>query len=127
MKLSRIKELTKDAAIYGFGSVAVKIVGFLLIPVYTHYLSPADYGVLALITMYTSLFAVIIGLGQHQAVFRYYFKYDETDPRRPAVIRTFLALAFAMAIPVRWRCWPPAPSPGCCWKARPWGRSWPWA
>jgi len=99
VKLSRIKDLTKDAAVYGFGSVAVKVVGFLLIPVYTHYLSPADYGVLALITMYSSLVATVIGLGQHQAVFRYYFKYDEGDPRRRGVIRTFLALAAAMAVP----------------------------
>jgi O-antigen/teichoic acid export membrane protein len=99
VRLTRIKDLSKDAFLYGFGSVATKSVGFLLIPVYTRYLSPTDYGVLALISMYGSFLAVLIGMGQHSAVFRFYFKYDEDDPRRPRVMRTFLAMALAAAVP----------------------------
>jgi O-antigen/teichoic acid export membrane protein len=47
--LQKIRELSKNSAIYGLGEVAIQVVSFLLLNVYVRYLSPADYGVLALL------------------------------------------------------------------------------
>ena len=45
----KIRELSRNLAIYGAGDVAIQAVSFLLLPIYVQYLSAADYGVLALL------------------------------------------------------------------------------
>lgn len=46
-----IKQVMKDSVLYGIGNVAVKLVGFILIPLYTdaEYFSTADYGLMGLL------------------------------------------------------------------------------
>jgi len=46
--LKDVKSTIKNALVYGLGNVSVKLVGLVLIPVYTNpvYLSMDDYGVL---------------------------------------------------------------------------------
>jgi len=94
-----VRNLTTDSVVYGAGSIAIKVIGFLLIPIYSSYLTPAAYGALALVTMFGSFVALAIGLGQHTAIFRFYFKYPAEDPRRGAAISSFLAIIAAMAVP----------------------------
>ncbi len=48
--LARLSALFKNLAIYGLGDVATQILSFLLLPLYVHFLTPADYGVISLIT-----------------------------------------------------------------------------
>ena len=35
----------RHSVVYGLGSVAIKGLGFLMVPFYTRYLNPADYGI----------------------------------------------------------------------------------
>ena len=60
------------------------IVGFLLIPVYSRYLTPEDYGVLALVAMLGQILYAIMNMGQNSALFRTYFRHDD---RRSAAER----------------------------------------
>ena len=46
---ARLKTLFAHSAVYGAGDVATSVVSLLLLPVFTRYLSPADYGVLQLL------------------------------------------------------------------------------
>ena len=41
---ARMLELARHSAVYGFGSLVSRFIAVLLLPVYTRYLSPADYG-----------------------------------------------------------------------------------
>jgi len=99
LRVGRIRELGTDTLIYGLGTVATRVIGFLLIPVYTSYFSPADYGVLALVNMVGTLLMIVIGLGQHTAVFRFYFKYPEASDERRAVVANYLGLSVLMIVP----------------------------
>ena len=45
----KLRQLSTNLAIYGVGDVAIQVVNFLLLSVYVRYLSPTDYGVLALL------------------------------------------------------------------------------
>ena len=47
--IKEISRVAKHTATYGVGVVLSKAVGFLMIPVYTHHLVPADYGTLELL------------------------------------------------------------------------------
>ena len=51
-------------------------IGFLLIPIYTRYLTPQDYGIVALVTSVTAFLSIFYLLGLPSAIRRFYF----TDP-----------------------------------------------
>ena len=46
---TRLKALGGNLVVYGIGDAATQIISFFLLPIYVRYLSPADYGVLALL------------------------------------------------------------------------------
>jgi len=69
--LDKIKSFSKDTLYYGMSSVLSRLVGFLLVPLYTRYLSPSDYGVMTLLSFYTLFFSPISHLGLQGAMFRY--------------------------------------------------------
>jgi Membrane protein involved in the export of O-antigen and teichoic acid len=45
--VSQLRELTRHSFIYGVGGLVSRFLAVLLLPLYTHYLSPADYGAIA--------------------------------------------------------------------------------
>jgi O-antigen/teichoic acid export membrane protein len=61
------------------------MIGFVMIPVYTHVFTPADYGTLEILSMSTDVVSMLTGLGLATAVTRYYYHYDD-DARRSAVV-----------------------------------------
>ncbi|MFQ5600191.1 MAG: oligosaccharide flippase family protein [Candidatus Krumholzibacteriia bacterium] len=86
-----LKEVTKHTTIYGMGGMATKVIGFFLLPLYTHYLTPADYGVLGLLYITMRVLDIVVIQGMTTAVFRAYtfeFKGD-TDNQREAVCTAY--------------------------------------
>ena len=74
------RDLIKHSAIYGIGHVLSRSASFLLLPVYTSYLRPADYGVIAILDPFAGILAILIGAGIASAVTRYHFEAkDETE------------------------------------------------
>jgi len=67
--------LFKDTFNYGLGQILPKIIGFLLIPVYTAYLSPEEYGVVELSLTTAAFFAVTMRMSIPGAITRFYFDF----------------------------------------------------
>lgn len=65
--------LLKDSAIYFALSLGQKGIGFLLLPVYTAFLSPADYGVVGAVGAVIGLLQLLYPLGSDSALARSYF------------------------------------------------------
>ncbi|MCX6835546.1 MAG: flippase [candidate division Zixibacteria bacterium] len=84
-----IKQLLKHGSIYTVGIVLSRIVAFVMIPVYTNCLTPAEYGVLELLGLTADLISTSVGMGMAAAVMRFYFKHEDPE-RRNAVISTSL-------------------------------------
>jgi O-antigen/teichoic acid export membrane protein len=83
----RIKELLRHSAIYGLGSIVARIVGVLLLPLYTRYLSPSDYGLIETLVALSAVLTALVAQGMKSAFFRFYF--DSAEPeRRLLVVRT---------------------------------------
>jgi O-antigen/teichoic acid export membrane protein len=59
----------------------------LLLPLYTRFLTPADYGVLEVIYFLSSIVAIVLGLGIADAMNRFYFDSEE-QARRNLVVST---------------------------------------
>jgi len=75
----KLRELSKNLAIYGVGDVAVQIVSFLLVPLYVRFLTPADYGVLGLLGGVEAGAKLFFRWGLDGAFMRFW--YDSDDPR----------------------------------------------
>ncbi|HMN42965.1 MAG TPA: lipopolysaccharide biosynthesis protein [Povalibacter sp.] len=84
--------LAKHSAIYAAGSMLSRVASFLMLPLYTAYLTPFDYGVLDLIETTVGMFSLVASLGVAQALGRFYFD-DEDQRRRNAVVSTTFIMA----------------------------------
>jgi O-antigen/teichoic acid export membrane protein len=87
-----IGALAHDTAIYGGTRVAVKSLAFLLVPLYAHFLSPSEFGVLELVLATMALIDVFIALPG--AFARFFFDKDDRAWRRE-VITTYFAIEAA--------------------------------
>jgi O-antigen/teichoic acid export membrane protein len=67
-----LKALGKESAIYGLSTVGARLLNFLLMPFYTHYLLPAEYGVVTTVFSYLAFLNIIYQYGMDQAYMRYY-------------------------------------------------------
>lgn len=91
----QLSKLFRNAAVYGFGRITGKVISFLLIPFYTHYFAPAEYGVMEVLNLTTMVAAVLLAPGLSTAVMRFY--YDSEDSReRNLAISTGLVFAFLL-------------------------------
>jgi O-antigen/teichoic acid export membrane protein len=79
----------RHALVYAVGILASKAISFVMLPVYTRFLTPADYGVMELIEMTLDVIAIVAGARIATGIFRYYHKAG-TQLERDAVISTAL-------------------------------------
>jgi O-antigen/teichoic acid export membrane protein len=89
-RTAELKFLLKHSAIYGVGSALSQAVAFILLPLYTRYLTPSDYGVLELIDTTTSLIGIVLSLGAATALSRFYYGCNDDRERRRLVGTVFV-------------------------------------
>lgn len=71
--------LFRAAGTYGFFSLLSAAIPFLLLPVMTRYLTPDDYGIVAIFGVMVTLATPFVGLSAHGAYGRAYFAPDRFD------------------------------------------------
>ena len=75
-------KLFKNTIFYSIGEILPRAIAFLMLPIYTRYLSPEDYG----INSYTHtiiMFLFVLGtFALNTYVLRYYFIHEEAEERR---------------------------------------------
>ncbi len=90
--LTDMKSLLGKSAIYGLGTILLRAISFLLLPVYTRFLTTSDYGILAVTGMLASILACILPLGLHGALNPIYFFTPDTNQRRADLGTVWLAI-----------------------------------
>lgn len=92
-----LRHLVKDSAIYAVGTIASRLVGFIMIPVYTRVLTPADYGIIETIVRLVDIIGLFLALGLAEALLRhYYIAKDEEDRKR--LVGTVFTLNLAVVL-----------------------------
>lgn len=76
-----IKRLLKHSAVYFVGNALNRLGIFLLLPVYTNYLAPEEYGILELVFVTVALLRIFLGMRLGHATLRFYFEYKEDKER----------------------------------------------
>jgi len=93
--------LIKKVSIYTSANILVKAIPFFLLPVLTRYLSPSDYGLIAIFQIILAFMIVFIGLNSNGAIMVNFFKLDKQKLRIYIgnvflVILTDVILVFAL-------------------------------
>lgn len=90
--------MAKHSLIYGLGMVLTRAVSFFMLPIYTRYLTPADYGIMALIEMTLDFIAILAGARLALGIFRFYHKEDDEEARREIASTAFLLMGALYAL-----------------------------
>src|SRR5580765_2209992 len=107
---SQLFELTRHSAIYGIGGLASRFLAVLMLPLYTSYVSAADYGRIELLMATMAVAVVLIRGGANFGFIRFYFLDKDPDYHRRLVRTVFwtqmaystltLLLCIALAQPI---------------------------
>jgi O-antigen/teichoic acid export membrane protein len=89
-----LRRLATTGAAYTAASIVSKLIAVALLPLYTRYLTPTDYGAAEVMFAAVVSASIIVRLGTIEALLRFYYKDDE-DPRR--VVSTSFAALFWVA------------------------------
>ncbi len=90
-----IGKFVKNSGIYTVVTFLQKGLAFILLPLYTSYLTPADYGVMNIVTSISALLSLLFLLGLNSAAARFYYN-DTTNT--PYIKRLWGAVALCVII-----------------------------
>jgi O-antigen/teichoic acid export membrane protein len=98
-----LRRLATTGAAYTASSVVSKLIAVFLLPVYTHYLTPSDYGAAEVMLASVIAASIVVRFGIIEAILRFYYLAGESPAR---VVATGFAslfwgatLAAAIALP----------------------------
>jgi O-antigen/teichoic acid export membrane protein len=76
----------------------VKAFGFFLLPVYTAYLSPGDYGITNLVHSFLSVATFIVSFSLYAAIPRFYVEYKEDQEKVKSLFGSIIIFTFIMGM-----------------------------
>ncbi len=90
-----MSKLLKQSLLYSIGEVIPKMVGFFLLPIYTYYLSKADYGILSYTNSFMLFLFALSILSLNTFVLRCYFDQKSEEAKKRLIGSAYLAIGFA--------------------------------
>jgi len=93
-----IKKLGKETIIYGISTILARFLNFILLPLYTYYLLPDEYGVVATVFSIIAFFNVIYGLGLNQGYMRYFKEKNSLSMTVTSIFFSSFILSFILII-----------------------------
>lgn len=105
--MNPLKKLAGQTVIYGLSSVVGRLLNYLLVPLYTRYFLPEEYGIVTELYAYVAFLVVILTYGIETAFFRYSQKVpDKRTVYSTALISLlvtssiFIFILFSSATPI---------------------------
>ncbi len=84
--LAKLKSFAGQSFIYTLGGVLTRSLSFVLLPLYTWFLTPDDYGILGTVAPVYSILNILLAMGLQSCILRFYYEYQN----EPEKLRTFL-------------------------------------
>ncbi len=94
---TEIGTAVRHSAVYGLGNVLAKGIGFFMLPLYTHFLNPVDYGILEILDLSMSLFGMFLAMGMITALLRCYTGAKSAEQKRK-IVSTALLFVFVTGL-----------------------------
>jgi len=101
--MNTYKKLLDNSIIFTIGNLGSKFISFILVPLYTYYLSKVEYGSIDLVMTLVSMGLPLVTLCMHEGIMR--FAIDESKDLRKTVTNAFMIyglgyLVFLLLYPV---------------------------
>ena len=90
--MNPFKRLAAQTAVYGVSSILGRFINYLLVPLFTYYFTPREYGVVSEFYAYAGFFAVLLAFGFETG----YFRFRDREGKQPDVVYA-TALRFLLA------------------------------
>ena len=69
--MNPLKKLAGQTVVYGLSSVIGRLLNYLLVPLYTRFFTPEDYGVVTELYAYVAFLVILLTYGLETAFFRF--------------------------------------------------------
>jgi O-antigen/teichoic acid export membrane protein len=86
------RSFVKHAAVYGLAGLLVQAGGFVLLPLYTHCLTPSDYGVLEVLSRMAETIGTCLMFGGFRQALLTFYQQSGDEAERRQVVATTLSL-----------------------------------
>lgn len=96
--MSSKKKVIENSFFYIVSSLLVKAMGFMLLPIYTLFLTPDDYGVTNLVTGFINVFTFIVAFSLYSAALRFYTDYKDDRLKLKKLYGTIIVFIFISGI-----------------------------
>ena len=80
-----LKKISHHTLIYSVGGMANKLIGFVLLPIYTSHLSVQEYGILAILEVTNQFVVTVVGFRLSTAMMRWYADCNEERDRKKVI------------------------------------------
>jgi O-antigen/teichoic acid export membrane protein len=94
----QVVRLARNALTYGVGQVLNRVISFLLLPVFTAYLTPADYGIMSILALIVFVVTSVFSLGLGTATGICYFEGNSQERKETTIWTAFIILEVSVSI-----------------------------
>lgn len=94
----QLGRLAKNSLIYGVGQVLNRFISFLLLPVFTSYLTPTDYGVISILGLVVFALTPVFSLGFGTATGICYYEGNNQERKETTIWTAFILLVGSTSI-----------------------------
>ena len=91
-------KLARGSLFYGLGNFLPLLANVLLLPFFTHYLTPNDYGLISAAEVTTRAITILVLLGLPNTLIRFYYKYRDNPTQFRNSIGWHLRFAVLLAV-----------------------------
>ena len=89
---AQIKKIFSHALIYGVGNIVNRFLGFLLLPIYTHYYNPEQFGIFSLVYAFWFIAAVFYLFGMETAFQKFFVEAKDSDKQKKIFGSTWILI-----------------------------------
>jgi len=93
------KKVLENSVFYIFSAMLIQAVGFLLLPIYTRFMTPDDFGIISLINGFVAVFTFIVSFSLYSAAVRFHADYKDDHIKLKklySTLVTFIILSNAL-------------------------------
>ena len=90
--------LARGTLIYGTGGILSRFIAFLLLPIFTSYLTPADFGISSILGLIAFLIIPVFSFGCGATIGICYFEEESKEEKEATIWTTFVMLLISVSV-----------------------------
>lgn len=96
--IEQLGRLGRTTVVYGLGQVLLRFISLLLLPLFTSYLTPTEYGISAMLGLISFVLTPVFTLGLGAAIGICYFEHEDQSSRSSVIWTSFLLLCASVVL-----------------------------